>query len=186
MLECPSDRLQARSGPKKSKRSKGSKTGSELERLVQSWLQLAGWKTHRAAAAGLFRLPGGRAFTRSNDLFGCFDLLAHKRTEEELDKHGNVYVPQETWAIQTTAPTGRDARRKKIQAAGPWPVSWRVSLLIHKSARLGRQTKHWFMIEDLVNGSWTTEQPVEVDVKTLEAHRSAASAAKKARSVRGP
>lgn len=151
----------------------GSKSGGELERLVEAWLQIAGWKTHRAAAV-LVRLPSGKSFSKSHDLFGVFDFVACRRAEPaNLDGH------PETWAIQTTSPATRSVRRDKIAAAGPWPRSWRVSILHHLSARVGRETLHWFVFEDYEDGVWSEPVKVEISVKALEAYRSFASKARK-------
>lgn len=153
---------------------KGAKGGGELERLVEAWLQLNGWTTHRAAAVTV-RLPGGKTFSKSHDLFGVFDFLAAKRAPSARD------LAPETWALQVTVPDKRAARRAKVEAAGPWPRTWRVSVLHHLSARVGRSLMHWFMVEDWNGEAWSEPVKVEVFPAALKGWRSAKKQAKDAR-----
>lgn len=160
----------------------GSIVGGELERLVQAWLELCGWKAHRAAATGFIRTAGGRGFVRSHDLFGCFDFIAARPIRPEARRLGDIHP--ETWALQVTAPADRSRRREKIVAAGPWPASWRVSILHHTSECVIRNTMHLFHVENLspgVDASWGKPESVGVDVAQLRAHRSAKARARKER-----
>lgn len=161
----------------------GSKGGAELERLVEAWLEVQGWKVHRAAPAGLVQLAGGGHFTRSNDLFGCFDFLACTPWERATGAPG---PDEQTWAIQATAPDNRSPRRAKIEAAGPWPRSWRVSIVHHVSERVGRETRHFFIVEDRdpFSGKWSEPAAVAVDLDALLAFRSAKARAKREGVVR--
>jgi hypothetical protein len=152
---------------------KGSKGAGELERLVEAWLATTGWRSHRAAAV-LVRLPGGRTFSKMHDIMGVFDFIAVKPNAQQ--RGGD---PLETWALQTTAPDNRGVRRKKVEAAGPWPHSWRVSILHHLSARVGRESLHWFMIEDYRDGEWSEPVKVQVDVNVLKEFRSEKHAERK-------
>ena len=153
-----------------SSRRKG-KGGSEAERLVKAWLEMDEWTVHRAAATGLMRMLGGGFFARSHDLFGCLDLLAFK-----------IGAKPETRAIQVTTQSNRAARRKKVEAlATKWPVSWRVSVIVHEARPkiVGRGNEHWFKIEDLREGAWQAREAVQVDMKAIEAHIKAAAEAKR-------
>jgi len=61
-----------------STRSRGS--AAELE--VQKWYEGRGWRVHRAYASVV--QTKGRAFSRSHDVFGLFDLVAKKPGEPTL------------------------------------------------------------------------------------------------------
>lgn len=151
----------------------GHKGGAELERLVEAWLQVRGWRTHRAAAAAV-RLPGGKTLTRSHDLFGVFDLVAFRRADTAESAFG------ETWAIQTTTPTNRSHRRRKIEesAGAGFPFTWTVSVLWHERA----SGVHRFCLETLLDhGGWTDPVYHCFTPSELTAHRSARAAEKRAR-----
>jgi hypothetical protein len=167
---CKKEHAAAAHGVRPKKR--GGRGGSEAERLVKAWLELAGWTVHRAAATGLTRLPGGGFFARSHDLFGCIDLLAFKLGA----------LPHETHAIQVTVASSRSARRKKIEALA-WPVSWRVSVVVHgtRPKVVGRGNDHFFKIEDYENGAWREPVAIQVDMKAIEAHVKAEAGARRAR-----
>lgn len=144
---------------------KGAK-GGEAEKIVQAWLELGGWRTHRAAKAGFtkFKRADGTdgAFNTSNDFFGCFDLLAIMPEE----------VP-ETWALQVTTQNGRALRRTKLEAH-PWPFSWRVSLVSHEAIPdpANRARRLYFLrFEELVNKSWHPARSVPIDMQAIKAHR---------------
>ncbi len=161
-------------------RREGSKGGSGLEHLVESWLQSKGWKTHRAAAVRV----GMRS--RSCDIFGVFDLIAVGGSERLGDPRPENPTGY-TLACQTTVWDGRSARKKKIEAAGPWPTSWRVSVVTHESVRTGRMTVHWFLVEDYFSpsafgpaGVWTPVQRVRVDMKEILEFRSNKAALERA------
>lgn len=164
-------------------KAKGSKSGAELEKLVESWLQVNGYKTHRAAAAGLARVgkPGmQKFFVRSHDLWGVFDLVGFRPFAVSAVKPSGQALDTDTVAVQATAPAHRGARRKKIAGQGPFPASWTVLIVTHRSQRDGRRTDHWFVLEEFRYGAWSEPQDVVIDVKMLEAWRKSAHAAKKA------
>lgn len=100
--------------------------GSEAERLLQKWLEADKWTVHRAARAGFIRLPNGKGFCRSHDIYGCIDLLAIKRYEPNLQF--------ETWALQVCTAGGRSERRRKIEGIR-WPLTWRVTLASHETTQ---------------------------------------------------
>lgn len=54
-------------------------TGMKNERFVQKFLEKQGYLVHRAYAS-IVKLSG-KTFTRSNDIFGLFDILAKKEDE---------------------------------------------------------------------------------------------------------
>jgi hypothetical protein len=134
-----------------------SKKGADLERMVETWLQMNGYLVHRAAAAGHHSF-GSFHVSKSNDIFGALDLLAIKR--------------EGTWAIQCTTASNRSARRKKVaKHADKWPLNWRVSVLIHDWKRVGAATLHVLLIEDLVGGAWVQQVSYDIDPKAIEAWR---------------
>lgn len=100
---------------KKPRRGSG---GAEAELLFEKYLRADGWTYHRAAAAGLVRLPNGRTFCKSHDLFGVLDFLAFRGSE--------------VWAVQVTTQNGRSVRRAKLGAI-TWPANWQVSLVSHET-----------------------------------------------------
>jgi hypothetical protein len=111
-------------------------TGNDSELLFQKWLAFDGWVAHRAARAGFVKLPNGRSFCQSHDLFGCLDFIA--------------FLGDRVWCVQVTTQAGRSDRRRKIEAVG-WPPSWRVSVVSHETtedpANRARK-KHWWRCED--------------------------------------
>lgn len=150
--------------------------GSEAERLVESWLQMNGWTTHRAAATGFHRYEkkgGGHGFAvKSHDLFGCIDILAFRRSLARDE--------DETWAIQVTTQGGRSARRRKIEPVD-WPYSWRISLVSHEStpdpANRARKL-HFIKAEDFEPVGWLPAEAFQIDPKAIEAFRKARAAEK--------
>lgn len=76
--------------------------GNAYEREVQVSLEKLGYLVHRAYAS-FVRLPSGKAFVRSHDIFGTFDLVA-------LDPIGSLRF------LQITTESGATERRKKLEA----------------------------------------------------------------------
>ena len=54
------------------------KKGNKAELWVQKFLEKDGWIVHRARQS-YFKDNKGKIYTRSNDIFGVFDLIAKKR-----------------------------------------------------------------------------------------------------------
>lgn len=78
--------------------------GNSKERAVQLIQERAGYLVHRAGQVAIWA-GKGKVFTRSNDIFGAFDLEAIRR--------GSPY----TLRTQVTDLLNRSHRRKKIEAA---------------------------------------------------------------------
>jgi len=55
------------------------KKGNQAELWVQKFLEKQGWIIHRARQS--YYQVGNKIFTRSNDIFNCFDLIAKKSDE---------------------------------------------------------------------------------------------------------
>lgn len=150
------------SAPTKKKARRGS-GGAEAELLFEKWLKAEGWTYHRAAAAGVVRLPGGRTFCKSHDLFGCLDFLAFLP----------AVAGSAVWGVQVTTQSGRAARRKKVAALN-WPLAWRVSIVSHEvtpdPAHRGRRRHHW-VIEDLGRFASHARKVVPFDPATLPSVR---------------
>ena len=139
--------------------------GAALEHLVETWLQMQGYVVHRAAAAGVHRF-GSFYASKSNDIFGCIDLLAIRRDG--------------TRAFQCTTAQNRAARRKKIEKhAEHWPSQWEVAVVVHDWERVASnkpgvsRTQHYLRIERVNHacGGWCPQESVEIDVKAIEAWR---------------
>lgn len=160
----------AAEAPKKKKRKRG-KGGNEAEKLVMSWLELAGWLVHRAARAGFIKTAES-AFCRSHDMFGVLDLIAIQRES----------IP-ETWALQVTTHNGLTERRRKLESIKHWPVSWRVSLASHETTQdPANRTRrlHFVRIEDYDGARWLPAQAIQFDYDEVESYRKAAEAKRKA------
>lgn len=158
-------------------KAEGSRGGNDLEHLFGTWLETRGWRYHRAMAV---RVPGTR-FSRAHDILGCFDFLAVGGPERLQDPRPEKPTGY-SWAAQLTVPDKRSARRKKVAAAGPWPASWRVSVVHHLSERVGRETHHWFAVEDYDSqaGVWGELRKVRVDMKEILEYRSNRAALERA------
>ncbi len=153
----------------------GSKGGNDLEHDLETWLQMRGWVVHRAAAVRVGR------FSRKHDLFECLDFLAFGGPWGLRDTKPATRTGY-TWGIQATVPDKRSARRKKVVATGPWPLSWRVSVVTHESERVGRDTWHWFLVEDYdsVAGTWSAQERVRVNMQEILEYRSNKAALERA------
>ena len=132
--------------------------GAESELLFKKWLESEGWTVHRAARTGFVRLPNGKSFCQSHDLFGALDILAFKKNE--------------VWAVQMTSQSGRSARRVKV-ALVPWPTNWRVSIISYETtpdpANKTRKL-HWWRVEDMIPGTelWKDPTAVQFNKKEVE------------------
>lgn len=149
-----------------SKKPRGLKAGA-AESLFQKWLAMEGWKAHRAAKPAFVKTKSG-GFSRSYDVFGAFDFVA--------------YRGDDVWCVQTTTQDGRNARRRKIEALGEMPSTWRVSIISHETtedaAHRGRRL-HFWRIEDasrFMDGegdptlTWQAPEAVPFDKAAVEAH----------------
>jgi hypothetical protein len=143
------------------KKARGAK-GAEAERIVEAWLELEGWTVHRAAAAGMIRLPGGKTFVKSHDLFGCLDMVAF-----HLGK-------PETRGVQVTTASGKSNRRRKIELHR-WPVHWEVLLVSHETTQdpaNRRRNAHFLKVERyLGDRKWGETSAISIDMAAIEAHR---------------
>ena len=83
--------------------------GYRLERLAESHLQNQGYQTHRAAKSG-FTIHG-KYFTRSNDIFGCIDIIAISPTNR-------------TRFIQVTSGTVSKSTKFKKLAEVDWNLGY--------------------------------------------------------------
>lgn len=85
---------------------KSTRKGNDLEKMAKAHLESEGYIVHRAIRT-FVKLPNGKTIVRSNDVFGCFDLIALSRS---------LAGPR---FIQVTTKNGLYARRKKIDAKFP-------------------------------------------------------------------
>lgn len=79
-----------------------NRKGNDKELMAKRYLESQGFQVHRAIRTYL-KLPGGKTIVRSNDVFGCFDLVALSPFEPAR-------------FIQVTTKAGLYERRKKIDA----------------------------------------------------------------------
>ena len=100
-----------------SNRSKGNAAEKAVE---DRYLAQGGWLVHRAVQSGREGELEGRKvwFSRTNDLFGLFDIAAMRPSRHVAfgDGEGLVLLPQIHF-VQVTSETGATARRTKIKAA---------------------------------------------------------------------
>lgn len=164
---------------KKKKPKKRGKGGSEAERIVQAWLELAGWTTHRAAATGFHKFQkkdGGSGFAvKSHDLFGALDILAFRA--KPLNMQGGF----ETVGVQVTTQTNRSARRAKVEQH-KWPDSWLVWVAVVRSEPKthGRGRDYFVAIESLCSGQWLPPAANKLDMQAIRAHWKAKAASRRA------
>lgn len=81
---------------------KSNRKGNDLEKMAKEYLEDEGYYVHRAMRS-FVRLPTGKQFVRSNDIFKCFDLVAI-----------SPLLPARL--IQITTKGGVYARKDKIDA----------------------------------------------------------------------
>lgn len=91
---------------------KSNRKGNDLEKMVKAHLESEGWHVHRAVRT-FIKLESGKMIARSNDIFGCFDIVALS----------TLNLPR---FIQVTTKNGMYARRKKINKKFPKGVSMAV------------------------------------------------------------
>jgi len=82
--------------------------GDKLEHTAKEILEREGHIVHRAIRSYI-KPKGGKPFMRSNDVFGCFDLVA-------LSPHESPRF------IQITTATNFATKRKKIDAKFPFSI----------------------------------------------------------------
>jgi len=134
--------------------------GNETELLFVKWLKKEGYTVHRAARAGFIKLPNGKSFCQSHDMFGALDILAFR--------------DDSVWAVQMTSQSGRSARRAKVSAI-EWPPSWKVSIISHETTQdpNHRARKlHFWKVENLnyENGGWYIQPAVQFSKKEVVEH----------------
>ena len=124
---------------KKPKKKAGSK-GKKSENLYKKWLENQGYLCHKAAPGSLFN-TGSFVMCRSNDIFGCIDILAIKPTP-----------PAATIAAQLTTQDGRSARKAKLAAIKHWPESWSIVLVTHEVIKEAKKkAQHRWKCETLLD-----------------------------------
>lgn len=119
---------------------KSHKGGNYAVKVIAAWLKNIGFGEIHIAKPYKQRLPNGTVITRSEDLFGCWDILA--------------CTDQDTVAVQVTTPSNRSARRRKIEEH-TFPRAWEQLVatleridganVIRVQAREG--TREWSSIE---------------------------------------
>lgn len=153
------------------KRARGTK-GGEAELLFQKWLLHTGeWdRVHRVARPALVEYQPGKFFTQSHDLFNCLDFIAVRRARHLQHEDDHAVADTETWGVQVTtispSGSGSNMSRRRKKMAGPWPRSWRISLVVHEQvpdpAHRARSL-HFWRVQDYVDGVWQEAVAVPFD-----------------------
>lgn len=141
--------------------------GAAAELLFHKWLLQKRWTVHRARTVRMplhnqMRPPfcpkcrKGTPVTvnMTTDIFGVFDFLA--------------FDGDEMWACQVTTHEGIRARKRKIEAKGPYPSMLKVVIVTHQPGEMaGRKRLHYWKIHPYSNGEWQVPFTLQFDRSLL-------------------
>jgi hypothetical protein len=149
---------------------RGRQSGKSAELLFCKWLSTEGvWFYHRARSS-TYPVPGGLRASRSNDVFGVFDVIAALRPGRTPPSSAEVLIDASTsydlWCVQITTPSQRSAKRRKIAAKGAYPRSWCVEIVTHEPtpdpSNRGKSL-HFWRRDQLDVDKWVTMPAIQFD-----------------------